>query len=138
MFGIDDAITAVTTLADSAIKRIWPDATEIEKAKLNQLTLEVQNAMTVQLKQLEINNTEAGSASTWVSGARPFVMWVCGAALAYSTLIEPFARFVAVVVFAYTGAFPVINTDLTMQVLFGLLGLGGYRTVEKLKGVARA
>ncbi len=137
MFGIDDAIAAVTTLADSAVKRIWPDATEIEKAKINQLTLEVQNALTVQLKQLEINNTEAANQSTWVSGARPFIMWTCGAALAYSAILEPIARFVAIVVFAYTGAFPVLNTDLTMQVLFGILGLGGYRTVEKLKGVAR-
>lgn len=37
----------------------------------------------------------------------------------------------------YAGDFPVIDTDLTLQVLLGLLGLGGLRSFEKLKGVAR-
>jgi len=137
MFGIDDAVTAVTTLADTAIKRIWPDATEIEKAKLRNLTETIQNELQVQLKQLEVNNTEAANANTWVSGARPFVMWTCGAALAYASLIEPIARFLALVIFGYTGVFPVIDTSITMQVLFGILGLGAYRSVEKVKGVAR-
>ena len=57
--------------------------------------------------------------------------------LAYAAVIEPIARFVATVSFAYAGPFPVIDTDLTMQVLLGLLGLGAYRSVEKIKGVAR-
>ena len=39
--------------------------------------------------------------------------------------------------FGYAGDFPVIDTDITMQVLFGILGLGAYRSFEKSKGVAR-
>jgi Tfp pilus assembly protein PilX len=38
--------------------------------------------------------------------------------------------------FTYVGAFPVIDTDITMQVLMGLLGLAGMRTFEKHKGVS--
>jgi len=63
-------------------------------------------------------------------------MWMCGVSFGYATLGEPIARFVATVVFNYTGPFPVIDTMLTMQLLLGLLGLGGMRTTEKLKGVA--
>jgi len=87
--------------------------------------------------QVEINKIEAASPSLFVSGGRPFVVWVCAFALAYAAVIEPIARFVATVGFAYAGPFPVIDTDLTMQVLLGLLGLGAYRSVEKIKGVAR-
>lgn len=87
--------------------------------------------------QVEINKIEAASGSLFVSGGRPFVVWVCAFALAYAAVIEPIARFVATVGFAYAGPFPVIDTDLTMQVLLGLLGLGAYRSVEKIKGVAR-
>ena len=87
--------------------------------------------------QVEINKIEAASGSLFVSGGRPFVVWVCAFALAYAAVIEPIARFVATVGFAYSGPFPVIDTDLTMQVLLGLLGLGAYRSVEKIKGVAR-
>ena len=87
--------------------------------------------------QVEINKIEAASGSLFVSGGRPLVVWVCAFALAYAAVIEPIARFVATVGFAYAGPFPVIDTDLTMQVLLGLLGLGAYRSVEKIKGVAR-
>lgn len=137
MFGIDDAVSAVATLADSAIKRIWPDATEVEKAKLTQLSQEMQNQFLLLAGQMETNKLEAQSASVFVSGARPFILWVCGAGLAYASLIEPLARFVATVFFAYTGVFPVIDTELTLQILLGLLGLGGMRSFEKAKGIAR-
>jgi hypothetical protein len=137
MLGIDDAIAAVSNLADSAIKRIWPDATEIEKAKLAQLSQALQNDFNLLMGQLEINKTEASSASVFVSGWRPMVGWVCGAALAYAAIIEPFARFVAVVVFSYTGAFPAVDTDITLQILLGLLGLAGMRSFEKTRIVGR-
>lgn len=88
------------------------------------------------IAQLEINAKEAAHPSIFVAGPRPFIMWVCGVSLAYATLFEPMARFVATVVYKYNGTFPVINTDLTLQILFGLLGLGAMRSYEKVKGVA--
>jgi len=137
MFGIDDAIAAVSTLADSAIKRTWPDATEIEKAKLTQLSQELQNQFNLVMGQIDINKIEAASTSLFVSGWRPAVGWICGFAFGYSAIIEPIARFTAVVVIGYEGQFPVINTDMTLQILGGLLGLAGLRTFDKFKGTAR-
>jgi hypothetical protein len=61
---------------------------------------------------------------------------VCGFAFAYAAILEPVARFVAAVMFGYKGAFPAIDTALTIQVLFGILGLGAMRMREKEKGVA--
>lgn len=101
---------------------------EIEMRKLDQA---------IDLAQIEVNKEEAKSSSVFVAGARPFIMWTCGVAFAYATVLEPALRFACKVWFGYTGDFPVINTDLTMQVLFGILGLGAYRTAEKFKGVAR-
>ena len=62
-------------------------------------------------------------------------MWTCGVSLAYVSVVEPVSRFVAKVWFGYVGDFPVIDTNLTMQILMGILGLGAYRTVEKVKNV---
>jgi hypothetical protein len=135
--GIDDAVAAVATLADSAVKRIWPDATEVEKAKLDQLTQEMQNEFLLLAGQMDTNKLEAQNASVFVSGWRPFVGWVCGVALAYAALIEPLAQFIAVVVYKYQGTFPATNTDVTLQILLGLLGLAGMRSFEKKTGVAR-
>lgn len=136
-FGIDDAIGAVATLGDSVVKRIWPDATEVEKAKLTQLTQEMQNEFLLLAGQMDTNKLEAQNSSVFVSGWRPFVGWVCGMALAYAALIEPVARFVAVVGFGYLGGFPLVNTDITLQILLGLLGLAGMRSFEKKSAVAR-
>jgi len=133
MFGIDDAIAAVSTLADSVVKRVWPDATEIEKAKLTQAMQEMQNEYQLILGQLEINKVEAANPSLFVSGWRPAVGWVCVAGMAYVAVLEPLARFLAIVGFAYTGIFPVIDTTITSQVLFGMLGLAAARTVEKIQ-----
>lgn len=108
---------------------------EIEMKRLGLEELRISQA--TDLAQIEVNKVEAASQDRFVSRGRPFIIWVCGVAFAYAALIEPIARFVAKVVYGYSGEFPAIDTDLTLQVLFGLLGLGALRTVEKWKGVAR-
>jgi hypothetical protein len=89
----------------------------------------------LQLAQIGVNVEEAKSLNVFVAGWRPFVGWVGGSALAYAAIIEPIARFAAQVGYGYLGAFPAIDTALTLQVLTGLLGLGVMRTVEKYQGV---
>lgn len=127
--GIGEIIGAVGKIAD--------DLTTSNKERMD-AELDAYKAESERMGgQVEINKIEAASGSLFVSGGRPFVVWVCAFALAYAAVIEPIARFVATVGFAYSGPFPVIDTDLTMQVLLGLLGLGAYRSVEKIKGVAR-
>ncbi len=127
--GIGEIIGAVGKIAD--------DLTTSDKERMA-AELDAYKAESERMGgQVEINKIKAASGSLFVSGGRPFVVWVCAFALAYAAVIEPIARFVATVGFAYAGPFPVIDTDLTMQVLLGLLGLGAYRSVEKIKGVAR-
>ena len=122
-------IGEVADLVTAVIGKIWPDKTEQEKAQI---------AAAVQLVQgqLEINKEEAKNPSVFVSGARPFILWMCGVALGYVSIVEPLCRFVATVIYGYTGAFPVIDTTITLQVLLGLLGLGGLRSFDKVNGVA--
>ena len=132
-----DPFTAGFDLVKTSLDKFFPDANEEMRLKLGQAAQGIQNEYALQLAQISTNTAEAGSNSVFVSGARPFILWVCGVALAYSALIEPFARFLAVVAFDYAGTFPAINTEITSQILMGMLGLSGYRTVEKLKNVAR-
>lgn len=133
MFGIGE----VATLINTAVTRIWPDATEHEKGKLALLQQELAGNLSVALAQSKVNEISAASPSIFVAGARPFIMWICGVGLLYASLLEPLLRYIAVVGFDYAGKFPVINSDITLQVLLGMLGLGGMRSVEKTKGVAR-
>lgn len=123
------------------IDRFLPDpaqkaAAELELARMEQTGELAKLASATDLAKLQIqtNIEEAKSTNWWVAGARPAVMWVCAFAFAYVAVVEPIARFIALVWYGYKGGFPVIDTDLTMQVLFGILGLGLYRTAEKIKG----
>ena len=76
MFGIDDAITSVANLASTVVERIYPDATVVEKAKLDRIAAEISNEFNLVLGQLEINKVEASSSSIFIAGARPAAMWV--------------------------------------------------------------
>lgn len=125
-------IPAISTILD----KIIPDAGEASRAKAELLTLQAKGELDALLGQLEINKEEAKSSSVFVAGWRPFAGWVGGVGLAYAAIIEPVMRFAASVGFNYSGAFPAVDTDITMQVLLGLLGLGAFRSYEKHKGVA--
>lgn len=102
------------------------------KQDSEQLQAEVQRIM----GQIEINKIEASSEDKFTKRPRPFIMWVCGISLAYSFLIEPFMRFIAQVIFHYSGPFPVLQMGELTTILMGLLGLGAMRTLEKVKGVS--
>lgn len=133
---------SIADLVGKALDKIWPDPAERDAAKLALFKAQQDGAFkemdeTFELAkaQIGVDAIEAGSESLYKSGWRPSIGWTCSFALAYAAIIDPLARFTATVIFHYVGAFPVIDTTITMQVLFGLLGLGAYRTVEKLRGV---
>ena len=90
----------------------------------------------IDVGQLEINKTEAANRSIWVSGWRPFIGWSCGVALAWTYVITPILNFIL----AQTGHLmdlPAMDMGEMMPVLMGMLGLGGLRTFEKFKRVAK-
>jgi len=86
--------------------------------------------------QIEVNKVEAASSSVFVAGWRPAVGWIGAAGLGWTVLLQPMVSWTASVVFRYEGAFPVVNSDILLYTLGGMLGIGGMRTFEKYKGVA--
>lgn len=137
-----DPVTAVLDVGSKLIDRLWPDPAQRDAAKLEMLKMQ-QTGELAQLTaetslakaQIDVNAAEAANPSVFVSGWRPFCGWVGGSALAYVSILEPVARFAAMI-YGYKGGFPVIDTAITLQVLAGMLGLSGMRSFEKAKGVA--
>jgi len=127
---------ALIPIFGQLLDKVLPDTEAANKAKAELISMQAKGELDVILAQIKVNEEEAKSTNPFVSGARPFILWTCGVAFGYAALVEPFARFAATVWFGYTGAFPEINTEITMQVLLGVLGLGGMRSFEKAKGVA--
>lgn len=91
------------------------------------------------LAQAAINQQEAAHKSLFVAGWRPFVGWVCGLALFYKFLGQPLLVFILVATNISFNRLnlPNISVDALYPVLLGMLGLGGLRTFEKIKGIAR-
>lgn len=121
-------IGAVADLAKTAIQTIWPDKTEQEKAELAAAVGVVQG-------QLAINAAEAASPSMFVAGWRPFIGWTCGGALFSQYILRPWVQWACAVAGHPVPPLPGIDDQL-WQLMGTMLGMGGLRTFEKIKGKA--
>ena len=130
-----DPISALLNIGNTLITKLFPDPAQAAQAQLELLKLQQNGDLATMVAQTDINKVEAASSSMFVAGWRPFVGWVGGFGLAYAAILEPILRLIATLN-GYTGEFPVIDTTITMQILFGLLGLGAMRSYDKMKGVA--
>tara|TARA_R100000734_G_C3316378_1_gene108851 strand:+ start:2270 stop:2647 length:378 start_codon:yes stop_codon:yes gene_type:complete len=82
--------------------------------------------------QTKINEVEAQHRSMFVAGWRPFIGWICGIAFGYHFIAFPIIRTIYPDI-----EFPQLDSEPLFTVLMGMLGLGGLRTFEKLKGKAK-
>ena len=125
---IDKLIGPVTSIVDKFV---------VDKDLKMKLQHELETALhSANMAQLEVNKAEAAHKSIFVAGWRPFVGWVCGVALAYHFILAPLLQFG----FALAGLdqeLPEFEFSQLSTVLMGMLGLGGLRTFEKMKGVSR-
>lgn len=109
---------------------------EFELALVTQQTELLKVLQASDQAQAETNKVEAAHQSLFVAGWRPFIGWVGGIAFAWMYIGQPIANW-AVAAFNLGVTVPVIPAENMMELLMGMLGLGGLRTFEKIKGVAR-
>ena len=129
----DKLIGPVTTILDKVI----PDK-DLRTSLAHEIaTMAAKQAHENALAQIEVNKQEAAHKSLFVAGWRPFIGWTCGIALAWHFIFSPVTMFFC----SYLGIAlpPLPEFDMTslLTVLGGILGLGGFRTFEKVKGVQR-
>jgi hypothetical protein len=127
----------LATLIGQIFDRVWPDESKKADAQIALLKMQQDG----DLKQLEVNlqlalaqsdvdKVEATAPDFFTRGWRPFIGWTCGAALVYDFVARP-------LLVGITGhVYPALESETLMTLLFGMLGLGAYRTAEKIKGVA--
>lgn len=121
-------IGSVADLAATVVGKIWPDKSAQEQQQLAAAVTLVQN-------QLAINQVEASSPSLFVSGWRPNIGWICGAALGWNYIIRP-AIITGLAIYGHPVNLPAADMGELMPLMLGMLGIGGMRTIEKIKGVA--
>lgn len=118
-------------LIDTALRvleKVLPDPQAKLTAQLELLRLQLA------LAQTRINEEEAKSADLFRAGWRPGAGWVCVLGLFYQFLAQPLIAWGST--WAAIPAPPVLQLGDLYGLLFGMLGLGAYRTFEKSKGRA--
>lgn len=142
MIGVDDIVGAVAGITGKVIDRVWPDPAQAASAKLELLRM-TQTGELAKLAaeseaikgQLAVNAAEATNLNVFVSGWRPFVGWVCGVGLGTQFVVRPFAIWLGNIA-GRAVEFPTLDVGTLMTLLFGMLGMGAMRSVDKKNGVA--
>ncbi len=131
-------------LLDAGLKildKVLPDPGQKAQAQLELLKLQqagefktLEAALQLALAQTEVNKVEAASADPFKSGWRPAAGWVCVLGLLYQFLLQPLLAWGSTI--QGFAAPPVLQLGDLYGLLFGMLGLGAYRSVERVKGKA--
>ena len=130
-------IPLLTTLLPSVMDvagRFLPEDKEKRAAAEREIEAKLTESLAnIDLAQLAINKEDA-KGNWFQSGWRPFIGWSCGFALAYTYVMQPILTF-GLAQAGYLIDLPAVNLGEMMPVLMGMLGLGGLRTFEKVKGI---
>jgi hypothetical protein len=123
------------------IDKVIPDPQAKAQAQLELLKLQqagefkqLDADLQLMLAQVKVNETEAASSDPFRAGWRPAVGWVCVTGMAYTYIAQP--------VFAWLSMTkgwavpPTIDTMDLLIMLGGMLGFGGMRSFERIKGKA--
>lgn len=133
---------ALIPLIGTIVEKAIPDPQGQADAKLRVMELAQRGELAVldadlriALAQTDINKVEAGT-DLFRGGWRPAVGWSCVAGLVYQFLAQPLLPWLAALFGATVPPLPAIDNETLLVLLTGMLGLGGMRTFEKVKGKA--
>lgn len=122
-FGGDQAVAGITAVG-SIVDNLFTSKDEA----LTHEEVRIRLAQAPDMAQTEINKIEATHRSRFVAGWRPFLGWVCGIGILNMVLINPWIQWFT------ERVGPDLPKDIIMELIFGLLGIGTLRTIEKIKG----
>jgi|TARA_R110000824_G_scaffold376059_2_gene567128 hypothetical protein len=114
-------IGPVTSLLDKFI----PDADTKQKIAHELATMGEKHGQEIALQQIEVLKADA-KGNWFQSSWRPLIGWICGLGLGVNYLVSPMCAGFGIVI-------PQADMSVMMPLLFGMLGLSGMRSFDKLK-----
>ncbi len=127
-------LSAGIELITGIISRVWPDKTEQQKAQLEAALRADENLTKLLTGQMEVNAAEAANPNrTWLTW-REIVGYTCAAAFAWQFVLLPISLFVAASL-NHPISPPTFDITTMVTVLMGMLGIGGLKTYERVKGL---
>ena len=83
------------------------------------------HAQEIALQQIKVNQEEA-KGNWFQSSWRPLIGWVCGLSLMINYMISPICAGFGIII-------PQADMSVMMPLMFGMLGISGMRSYDKMK-----
>jgi hypothetical protein len=124
--------TGLLGIADTVADSLFE--TENDRARARVAVIKAMQR--IDLAQLQLNTAEAQSRSIFISGWRPAIGWVTAFAVAYQFVLHPILTWFLLVFSSTLPSLPSFDNFL-WELMFGMLGIAGLRSVEKIKGITK-
>lgn len=133
--GAKDALfNGVKEIVDKFLPNMPENDKEAVTIQMSDKALELSTQ--IALQQIEVNKIDAKSDKFIQYGWRPMAGWTGVAGFIYYFLFRPIANGIINFFTGVPETFLAIDITALMTLLGGLLGFGGYRMFERLKGKA--
>ena len=131
LWDIPATVTAVTTL----VNKFVPDRDQQIKIQAELQTLMLNQQQEQLTAQSDIDKTEAASPNLFIAGWRPLCGWIGAFGLAWAFLLQPTIMWILAIA-GSKATLPQIDSESLLNLVLALLGLAGWRSLDKIKGVA--
>ncbi len=121
------ALTALIGPATKLIGKFVRDKDKTAQLSHEISTMAEKHAQELALAQIKLN-TEEAKGNWFQSSWRPLVGWICALSLAINFMVAPICAGFGITV-------PQADMSIMMPLLLGMLGIGGLRSLDKIKKV---
>ncbi len=121
------ALTALIGPATKLIGKFVRDKDKEAQLSHDIATMAEKHAQELALAQIKLN-TEEAKGNWFQSSWRPLVGWICAVSLGINFMVSPICAGFGITI-------PQADMSVMMPLLLGMLGIGGLRSLDKIKKV---
>ena len=120
-------IASLLPVASKLLGKFIEDKDTKNKLAHDIATMAEKHAQQLALEQIKVNQEEA-KGNWFQSSWRPLIGWICGISLMINYAISPICAGFGITI-------PQADMSVMMPLLLGMLGIGGLRSLDKIKKV---
>ena len=118
-------IASLLPVASKLLGKFIEDKDTKNKLAHEIATMAEKHAQEIALQQIKVNQEEA-KGNWFQSSWRPLFGWVCGLSLMINYMISPICAGFGIII-------PQADMSVMMPLMFGMLGISGMRSYDKMK-----
>ena len=118
-------IASLLAVASKLLGKFIEDKDTKNKLAHEIATMAEKHAQELALQQIKVNQEEA-KGNWFQSSWRPLIGWVCGLSLMINYMISPICAGFGIII-------PQADMSVMMPLMFGMLGISGMRSYDKMK-----